>query len=112
MRIMSEQKYVVPTLSEREFNNIHTQDYVKSHDGESFAKLFSEYYAELRKWGLTERKLGELTGLQPSTISFYRTGKRIPSLYSLVALCIGMRLYYPRSMLLMKKQDCLWMRMH
>ena len=41
--------------------------------------------------------------MQPSTISLYINGKRTPSLYSLVALCIGLRLYYPRSMLLMKK---------
>ena len=103
IRIMSERKFVVPLLSERKFNEINTLDYVKIYGEDSFAKLFSEYYGELRKLGLTEKKLGELTGLQPSTISLYINGKRTPSLYSLVALCIGMRLYYPRSMLLMKK---------
>lgn len=100
---MSERKFVVPLLSERKFNEINTLDYVKIYGEDSFAKLFSEYYGELRKLGLTEKKLGELTGLQPSTISLYINGKRTTSLYSLVALCIGMRLYYPRSMLLMKK---------
>lgn len=96
-------EFVVPLLTERKFTEINTADYVKSSDGESFAKVLSRYYAELRKIGITEMKLAELTGLQKSSISAYLTGKRIPTLYSFIALCIGMRLYYPRSLLLMKK---------
>lgn len=96
-------QFIVPLLPERKFAEINAADYVKSYDGENFAKVFSRYYAELRKIGLTEIKLAELTGLQKSTISAYLTGKRLPTLYSLTALCIGMRLYYPRSLLLMKK---------
>ncbi len=96
-------QFVVPLLCERKFPEINTDDYVKSCDGENFAKILSRYYAELHKIGLTELKLSELTGLQKSTISAYLTGKRIPTLYSLIAICIGMRLYYPRCLLLMKK---------
>lgn len=96
-------QFVVPLLYERKFAEINTADYVKSCDGENFAKILSRYYAELHKIGLTEMKLSELTGLQKSTISAYLTGKRIPTLYSLIEICIGMRLYYPRCLLLMKK---------
>lgn len=96
-------QFIVPLLSERKSAEINAADYVKGYDGENFAKVFSRYYAELRKIDLTEIRLAELTGLQKSTISAYLTGKRIPTLYSLTAICIGMRLYYPRSLLLMKK---------
>lgn len=96
-------KFVVPLLPERKFAEINASEYVKSYDGENFAKVLSRYYAELRKIGITEIRLAELTELQKSTISAYLTGKRLPTLYSLAALCIGMRLYYPRSLLLMKK---------
>ncbi len=96
-------QFVVPLLLERKFAEINAADYVKTYDGENFAKVLSRYYAELHIIGLTEIKLAELTGLQKSTISAYLTGKRLPTLYSLSALCIGMRLYYPRSLLLMKK---------
>ena len=96
-------QFVVPLLTERTFAEINTADYVKSSYGDSFAIVLSRYYAELRKIGLTETRLGNLTGLQSATISLYLNGKRIPTVYSLSALCIGMRLYYPRSLLLMKK---------
>lgn len=96
-------RFVIPLLTERKYTEINTADYVKSSDGESFAKTLSRYYAELRKIGLTEKMLSDLAGLQSSTISFYLNGKRNPTIYSLVALCIGMRLYYPRSLLLMRK---------
>ena len=96
-------RFAVPLLSEKNFAEINAANYVKNCDGEDFSKVLSRYYAELRKTGLTEKKLGKLTGLQPSTISFYINGKRIPTLYSLIALCIGMRLYYPRSLFLIKK---------
>ena len=81
-------RFVIPLLTERKYTEINTADYVKSSDGESFAKALSRYYAELRKIGLTEKMLSDLAGLQSSTISFYLNGKRNPTIYSLVALCI------------------------
>ena len=48
IRIMSERKFVVPLLSERKFNEINTLDYVKIYGEDSFAKLFSEYWAPLK----------------------------------------------------------------
>ena len=94
---------VVPLLTAEKFTEVNHSDYVKFDDEESFAELLSRYYAELRETGLTIQKLSELTGLSSSTISVYLTGCRNPRLYSLTALCIGMRLYYPRTLLLIKK---------
>lgn len=94
-------KFVVPLLSARNISEINICDYAY----ESFERVLSRYYMGLREIGLTEMKLAELSGLTSSTISYYLTGKRIPTLYSLTAVCIAMRLYYPRSLLLMKKAN-------
>lgn len=98
---IEDSKFVVPLLSARKIAEINTCDYAD----ERFEQVLSRYYRELREIGLTEVKLAELTGLTSSTISFYLTGKRKPTLYSLTAVCIAMRLYYPRSLLLMKKAN-------
>lgn len=103
MKKAEEIRFNIPLLTAGQFTQINASDYVKIDDEESFGEVLSRYYKELRKIGLTIEKLSELTGLRSSTISLYLTGERNPRLYSLIALCIGMRLYYPRSLLLMKK---------
>ena len=92
-----------PLLLERGIRFADHSNYLKRFNGKSFSESLSICYQELKKFGLTEAKLAEITDLQTSTISGYLTGKRLPSLYSLVAICIAMRLHISVSMLLINK---------
>lgn len=100
---MSEKTYSVPLLNDENSSDINRFEYNRNTEKITPDKLISTYFHELQRYGLTEKKISIMTGLTISTISQIFSGKRHPSLYSLTAICVCMRLYPPKSFLLMKK---------
>jgi transcriptional regulator with XRE-family HTH domain len=91
----------VPLLTERCLEKVSALDYVQKDRTENFSKVFSRYYDELRLLGISGERLEHLTGITSSSLSHYAHKDATPEIDTLIALCICMRLYYPRAMYLM-----------
>lgn len=90
----------IPILTDEELAESNQAGYVKTDRENTFPELLARYVNELKNKGFIEQDISAVTGLTKSVISQYLNGKKVPSIESLSALCIGMRLYPERSELL------------
>ncbi len=88
---------VVPIATQEEFLQMSDLEYVKTITENSFPKVLARYISELQQRGISMDTISNSTKLSKTTISLYLSEKRSPSFDSLVALCMGMRLYYERT---------------
>ena len=73
-------------------------DYVRRKSGESFSEVLARYLDDVQiSTGVRQQELSNVSGLSSALIAYYKTGKRKPSLDSLVLLCIAMKLTLDRS---------------
>ena len=106
LKISSKFEDVVPIATEEEFLQMSSLEYVKTADEKSFPEVLARYISELQQRGISMNAISNSTKLSKSTISLYLSEKRSPSFDSLVALCMGMRLYYERTLFLFELENC------
>ena len=93
---------IIPVLTDEELSESIQYSYIKTDKENTFPELLTRYMNELKRKGITEQDISQVTGLTKSAVWYYLNGKKMPSADSLAALCIGMRLYPERSRLLIK----------
>ena len=73
-------------------------DYVRRKLGETFSEVLARYLDDISAaTGIRQKDISVISGIESSMITKYKNGVRKPSLYTLVVICISMRLTSERS---------------
>lgn len=89
-------------LSPKQWNIVLADDYVSLSKGKIFASVFRRYLVDTKlMYGLNQSKIAEITGIESSTITKYKTGSRKPTLTAIILLSLAMRLTPERSQYLL-----------
>ena len=89
-------------LSPKQWNIVLADDYVSLSKGEIFASVFRRYLVDTKlMYELNQSKIAEITGIESSTITKYKTGSRKPTLTAIILLSLAMRLTPERSQYLL-----------
>ena len=90
---MGKKETETAVLSPKQWNIVLADDYVSLSKGEIFASVFRRYLVDTKlMYGLNQSKIAEITGIESSTITKYKTGSRKPTLTAIILLSLAMRL--------------------
>lgn len=81
-----------------DWNEYIRSDYVRRKSGETFSEVLLRYLDDVhRNYGIRQQDICRISGISSTLMTKYKMGKRKPLLYSIITICLAMRLTYDRS---------------